>query len=47
MLERVEAEIRVVARLRVPEDSEDAAFLAEFVEHQRWLTVLIVYDVMQ
>jgi len=31
----------------VPEDSENATFVAEFVEHQRWLIALLVYDVMQ
>ena len=35
MLERVEAEVSEVARLGVPEDSENATFVAEFVEHQR------------
>ena len=37
MLERVEAEVSEVARLGVPEDSENATFVAEFVEHQRSL----------
>ena len=41
MLERVQAEIGEVTRFRVPEDSENAAFVAEFVEHQMWLIVEI------
>ena len=33
MLERVEAEVREVGRLGMPEDPEDAALVLELVEH--------------